>query len=145
MERLHLHCLDESEVIQGLNHVTLAVADLDRSLAFYTEILGLKGHVLWERGAYLSVGSLWLCLSLDKVCEKSDFTHLAFSVNKEDFCQCSQHLVSSGVHQWKENSSEGRSLYFTDPDGHKLEIHVGDLQSRLESLEKKPYANLQWL
>ena len=53
--------------------------------------------------------------------------------------------MNSDVHQWKENSSEGRSLYFTDPDGHKFEVHVGDLQSRLTNLENEPYKNLKWL
>ena len=43
------------------------------------------------------------------------------------------------------NHSEGRSLYVLDPDGHKLEIHVGTLADRLESLKRKPYAGLVWL
>ncbi|HEX5514181.1 MAG TPA: glutathione transferase, partial [Gammaproteobacteria bacterium] len=44
---------------------------------------------------------------------------------------------------WKDNKSEGDSLYFLDPDGHKLEIHVGDLESRLAALREKPYEGLQ--
>jgi predicted lactoylglutathione lyase len=54
-------------------------------------------------------------------------------------------IKESGAPQWKENKSEGDSFYFLDPDGHKLEIHVGDLKQRLESLKSKPYEGLQWL
>jgi len=43
------------------------------------------------------------------------------------------------------NKSEGQSLYILDTDGHKLEIHVGDLKSRLKSLKIRPYKNLVWL
>ena len=131
-------------MITGLNHITLAVSDLERSLRFYTELLGLKRHVAWEKGAYLSAGSLWLCLSVDQICEKSDYTHFALTVSKSDFGEFSSKLLKSGVEQWKINKSEGESLYFLDPDGHKLELHVGDLESRLERLRLNPYNKIQW-
>lgn len=132
-------------MIIGLNHITLAVTDLERSLNFYTNILGLKGHVRWENGAYLTVGSLWLCLSMDAVCEKTDYTHIAFEVSDQDFDSVCANLESKEVVEWKKNTSEGRSHYILDPDGHKLELHVGGLDERLASLRDKPYSKLEWL
>ncbi len=44
-------------MLKGLNHITLAVRDVDVSLAFYVDLLGFTGHVKWDRGAYLSVGN----------------------------------------------------------------------------------------
>ncbi|MCV5899603.1 VOC family protein, partial [Escherichia coli] len=32
-------------MISGLNHITLAVSDLERSLKFYIDTLGFTGHV----------------------------------------------------------------------------------------------------
>ncbi|MBX2837048.1 MAG: fosfomycin resistance glutathione transferase [Gammaproteobacteria bacterium] len=131
-------------MISGLNHITLAVTGIDQSVHFYQKLLGFDVHVIWDQGAYLTLGSLWLCLSLDNVCSKSDYTHFAFGVSDEEFSICKKILVAEGVQQWKENSSEGDSFYFLDPDGHKLELHVGSLQTRLDTLKENPYAGMRW-
>jgi catechol 2,3-dioxygenase-like lactoylglutathione lyase family enzyme len=127
-------------MLKGLNHITLAVSDLDTSFQFYTLLLGFKPEVKWSTGAYLSLGNLWLCLSLGEAKPALDYTHIALDIAQENFATFSETLINAGVVQWKENSSEGDSLYFLDPDGHKLEVHVGSLLSRLQSLQRKPYA-----
>lgn len=132
-------------MLTGLNHITIAVSDLERSLDFYINALGFKGHVKWKKGAYLSLGDLWFCLSVDKPDEKSDYSHIAFSISQQDFTDFSQKLIQLDIAQWKKNKSEGDSLYVLDPDGHKLEIHSGDLYSRLESIKHQPYEGLEWL
>nr|WP_275664516.1 MULTISPECIES: FosG/FosC2-related fosfomycin resistance glutathione transferase [Vibrio] len=135
----------EDTVILGLNHITIAVSDLESSLQFYRDILGFTAHAKWDNGAYLSVGELWFCLSLDEPCPKADYTHIAFDIASEEFEAFAKCVVSLGVEVWKENKSEGQSLYILDPDGHKLEVHSGSLESRLESLRTKPYSGLVWL
>lgn len=132
-------------MIQGLNHITLAVSDLENSLNFYRNILGFEDHVKWDNGAYLSSYDVWLCLSKGKRDVSEDYTHVAFSIDASQFNEMEKHLQDKGVCFWKENKSEGDSLYILDPDQHKLEIHVGSLKSRLESLKDKPYAGLEWL
>ncbi len=52
-------------MLTGLNHLTLAVSDLPRSLAFYRDVLSLRVEATWDAGAYLSLPGLWLCLSLE--------------------------------------------------------------------------------
>ena len=129
----------------GLNHITIAVSDIDCSLKFYTELLGFNGHVKWDSGAYLSLGDLWLCLSIDRPDISSDYTHIALDVSEGEMVELRAKLESLRVQQWKQNSSEGDSIYILDPDGHKLELHVGNLSSRLESLKHQPYQGLVWL
>ncbi len=126
--------------VTGLNHVTLAVRALERSLRFYVEVLGARRRARWARGAYLELGSLWLCLELDpRVAPRADDSHLALSTSAAAFPPLAAAIVASGAALWKENRSEGASLYFLDPDGHKLELHAGDLRTRLEACRARPY------
>ncbi|MCD4498370.1 fosfomycin resistance glutathione transferase [Chromobacterium vaccinii] len=128
--------------LNGLNHLTLAVADLDRSWDFYHGLLGARPHARWAGGAYLSLGDLWLCLSLDAPEPGSGYTHYAFDVAPADFPAWAERLSAAGVGVWKDNHSEGDSFYFLDPDGHRLELHVGSLQSRLAACRSQPYRDM---
>jgi len=125
--------------VRGLNHLTLAVVDLDRSLHFYRDVLGLAVRAVWPDGAYLEAGGLWLCLSVDPAAAErpaADYTHVAFDVSEADFeglCE----RVSAIAPLWRQNRSEGPSLYVLDPDGHKIELHVGSLASRLAHYRKR--------
>ncbi|MCY1471991.1 glutathione transferase [Pseudomonas jessenii] len=134
-------------MLTGLNHLTLAVVNLSRSIEFYVALPGFRLAARWETGAYLSLGDLWLCLSLDesRLAEKQpDYTHYAFSVGQEDFEEVTAYLRLRNVIEWKSNSSEGNSFYFSDPDGHRLELHVGSLASRLEQCRRQPYAGMEF-
>ena len=132
-------------MLQGLNHITIAVSDLEHSLAFYTELLGMKAHVRWDAGAYLSLGDVWFCLSCDNPAPSLDYSHIALTISESDFKVFKEKLREGRVIEWKQNISEGESAYFLDPDGHKLEAHCGSLQTRLEELKHKPYSGLVWL
>ncbi|QXH54386.1 fosfomycin resistance glutathione transferase [Pseudomonas maumuensis] len=134
-------------MLNGFNHLTLAVSRLAESIEFYHQVLGFKLDARWARGAYLSLGDLWLCLSVDQVAAgdlQRNYTHYAFSIRQADFAEFAQRLREHGVGLWKQDSSEGDSLYFLDPDGHQLEAHVGDLHSRLAACRVKPYAGMEF-
>lgn len=133
-------------MISGINHLTLSVSDLERSFTFYTELLGLKPVAKWLRGAYLTAGDDWVCLTLDEQTREGpspEYTHFAFSVDESSFTDFAEIIREGGLSIWKEDESEGDSLYFLDPDGHKLEIHTGDLASRLNSLRQQPFERLR--
>ena len=123
--------------ITGLNHVTLAVSDLPRAITFYRDALG--GHLAaeWDKGAYFELGNLWLGLSLGLVQPSQDYSHFALSCCADDFPALAARIREATT-QWQDNMSEGHSLYFLDPDGHRLELHVGDLQSRLAHYRDHP-------
>lgn len=123
-------------MITGMNHLTLAVRDIDVSFAFYKDLLGFKPLVKWKNGAYFMIGDqktgFWFCLNVDdKRIPNPCYTHYAFSVSPDDFTNLANKIMSSGATVFKENASPGASLYFLDPDGHKLEIHVSNVHERL--------------
>jgi len=126
--------------VTGVNHITLAVSDLERSVLFYRDMLGCSVRAQWVDGAYLEAGTLWLCLSRDDhapIAPRPDYTHIAFSVSEADYPTLSLRLKGACV-IWNQDRSEGASTYFLDPDGHKLEIHVGTLESRLRHYRDNP-------
>ncbi|WHQ76781.1 fosfomycin resistance glutathione transferase [Pantoea sp. Lij88] len=129
-------------MLTGLNHITLAVSNLASSLSFYTGTLGFIPKAAWDHGAYLSLGELWLCLSVDTVSAGNDYTHYAFTIAGDEFEVFVERLRAAGVTEWKRNKSEGKSFYFLDPDGHKLEIHDGDLESRIRACLTQPYQGM---
>lgn len=134
-------------MLTGLNHLTLAVTDLPRSIAFYQGALDARLRARWATGAYLALGDLWLCLALETQCRAQpggSYTHYAFSIAQSDFASFRDRLLALRVEAWKDNISEGDSFYFLDPDGHRLEIHVGTLASRLAACLQRPYRDMQF-
>jgi len=129
-------------MLKGINHVTIAVSNLNRSIVYYTDILGMQLKVKWSKGAYLSLAGQWICLSLDDVCVNQDYSHLAFDIDEQHFEEFSRRLRDLGVKQWKQNKSEGKSLYILDPDDYQLEIHVGCLATRLQQMRKNQSSDI---
>lgn len=66
--------------VTGVNHITFAVSDLEKSFDFYTDVLGFSPTVRWSNGAYLRAGNLWLALVTGDHSETSpedDYSHIA--------------------------------------------------------------------
>ena len=134
-------------MIQGVNHITLSVQYIERSFQFYTAVLGMKPLAKWPQGAYLLAGDMWVALVVDEAVRERplpEYSHIAFTVSPDNFVQLSHQIIQNNTRLWQENETEGDSLYFLDPDGHKLEIHVSDLATRLESARKRPWLGLEF-
>lgn len=133
--------------ITTINHITLACTDINRSFLFYRDILGFKPLVKWDNGAYFLIGDFWFCLNVDAATKPQPcYTHYAFSVNREDFQGMTKKIIASGAALFKDNTSPGESLYFLDPDGHKLEIHAGNYQDRIatKKIDSGNWKNVAW-
>lgn len=134
-------------MITGMNHITLAIQDIQKSFHFYRDVLGLKPLCRWDKGAYFLAGGFWFCLNVDEKRQPNPcYTHYAFTVSSEEFAAMSRRIIDSGATVFKDNTSPGDSLYFLDPDEHKLEIHDGDWKTRITAKKADPRAwkNIEW-
>ncbi|MCA9980932.1 MAG: VOC family protein [Anaerolineales bacterium] len=134
-------------MITGINHITLAVRDIERSFRFYRDALGFQPVQKSPQSAYFVIGELWLALVQDKKARHSclpEYTHIAFTVDPEDFTAVRERLIAAGVQEWQQNWTMGESFYFTDPNGHKLEIHASNLEARIEDAKIRYGAETEW-
>lgn len=123
--------------IQGVNHFCFSVSDLDRSIAFYRDVLGAQLLVQGRKLAYFDLAGLWIALNQEDT-ERGDtpstYTHIAFTVKDQDFEAWLSRLQSYGVRVLEGRQRDERdklSVYFLDPDGHRFELHTGTLADRL--------------
>ncbi|MBI3914014.1 MAG: hypothetical protein HY327_07490 [Chloroflexi bacterium] len=84
---------------------------------------------------------------LDEHCRADalpEYSHVAFSVSAKDFDAMRAPIQHAGAKIWQANWTEGDSLYFLDPNGHKLEIHASDRAARIASAKAKPWDGLEF-
>ncbi|GIM48034.1 glutathione transferase FosA [Collibacillus ludicampi] len=133
----------------GLNHVTIFVRDLKRSLEFYTEILRMKIIHEGDDYAYLESGTTWFCIS-QKPFEKGKYeqigvNHISLTVASEDFDKAVAHLRENHVPIVRDPviRGKGKTVNFLDPDGLQWEFHTSNLAERMtviDEMERKKRA-----
>jgi len=125
--------------LQQIDHVALAVTDLEKAIAWYQDVLGLERRYREAWGDYpamLCAGSTCVALFPLRSDESSARTsgsarptlpHLAFRATYADLLEAEKNLQERGIQFEFQNHRIAHSIYFADPDGHQLEITTYDL------------------
>ena len=126
--------------IAGLHHITLLVADVERSMAFYRNVLGLRlvkqtvneddqsaRHFIFG-DADGRPGTLITCLEYPDLDEgivgRGSTHHFALAVEGEaELAAWRDYLAQCGIPTTEVmDRTAFKSLYLRDPDGHIVEI-----------------------
>lgn len=122
-----------------LGHIVFYVRDLERSLAFYRDVVGLEvgGTIFDGRAAMLSGGRTHHELLLIEVGEapgplhgrRIGLYHVAFKVGEDlDALRAARERLTAGGFEIAGQSDHtvSQSLYLRDPDGNEVELFVDD-------------------
>ena len=127
--------------LEGIDHVALAVTDVERSAAWLTDVLGFERRFegMWG-GVPVFVGKGTTAIALfprreshDSVAAEQrnqndiDMLHLAFRTDRKSFLAAQEDLKNRGVHFDFQNHEISHSIYFRSPDGHRFEITTYEL------------------
>ena len=121
--------------IEGIDHVALAVSDIEHSAAWFIEVLGFERlyEGMWD-GVPIFIGKGKTALALfprrsrdDSDGSKRerndvDMLHLAIRADRANFLAAQQDLKKRGVDFQFQDHEISHSIYFRSPDGHQLEI-----------------------
>jgi catechol 2,3-dioxygenase len=115
-----------------LGHVHLKVRDIERSLAFYTDVLDLDVTERYGRFAFLTFGDHHHDLALQAVGEDAPgpgrgvgLYHAAFEcADAADLRAAYERLRERDVAVTPVDHRISKALYFDDPDGNGVELYL---------------------
>ena len=127
--------------LEGIDHVALAVSDVERSAAWYIDVLGFERRYpgMWE-GVPVFIGKGTTAIALfpgpprddssssqpDRPNE-ADMLHLAMRADRKNFLAAQEELRKRGIKFEFHDHEISHSIYFRNPDGHRLEITTYEL------------------
>lgn len=125
--------------VTKIGHVVLQVTDLERSIDFYTRVMGFEVSDVYPdsmmpgRMAFLRFSEdhhgVALVGGAEGASRSRELHHMAFEVaTLDEVFKARDHLESHGVkiaYQGRRRAGAQIAVEFSDPDGHRLEIYWG--------------------
>ena len=125
--------------VSRVGHVVLNVRDLETSIAFYGDVLGLRevGRFGRQMAFFSATGENHHDLAVVELGPEArrpdepavGLCHVAFKIGDdlEQLRRAKAHLETHGVAIRRiENHRVSQSIYFADPDGNEIELYVDD-------------------
>jgi len=135
--------------LEGIDHIALAVRDVERLAKWYVDVLGFERRYegMWN-GIPVFIGKGHTAIALfpsreDKLqtpirSDRSGMLHLAFGADARNFAAAQDELNQRGIKFEFQDHEISHSIYFRDPDGNRLEITTYDLEGRAPSAPSRP-------
>lgn len=119
--------------LQHLDHIAITVSDMERSIRWYQEVLGMErrfAEVWGAAPAMMMLGNSGVALFPARTPNPQSrpdnntlaMRHFAFRAARADFEQAQADLRTRGIDFEFQDHVVSQSIYFHDPDGHELEI-----------------------
>ena len=133
-------------MINGINHITISVNNINIAFAFYKDILKLKPVMKSNRSAYFYAGKTWIALDQREPYNSSEnYSHICFNISRKYFKKYINEIRrNNNIKEWQKNETEEDSLYILDDSGNKLEIHFSTLKERIKYGKKHYDKETQW-
>jgi catechol 2,3-dioxygenase len=117
-----------------LGHVHLKVADLDRAVAFYSDVLGFEVQVRGPQAAFLSSGGYHHHIALNTwdsagglppEPDRTGLYHVAFLYpDRGSLGRAVQRVMDAGIRiTGKADHGVSEAVYFNDPEGNGVELY----------------------
>ena len=134
--------------LEGIDHVAMSVRDVEAAAKWYIDVLGFerRHQGMWD-GVPVFIGKGTTSLALfparpnekpirqetDSPWRRSSaggvrMLHLALRANRQNFLVAQEELKQRGIRFEFQDHEISHSIYFCDPDGHKLEITTYELE-----------------
>jgi catechol 2,3-dioxygenase-like lactoylglutathione lyase family enzyme len=110
---------------RSLNHVSLIVSDLERSVTFYQRLFGMPVKSVQDGGVNLAVGDAFLGIYQGSASAMPQINHFCFGLQDFDPERTVAALAESGVPGQSRVRDGVPQVYCADPDG--LRVQLQDL------------------
>ena len=115
-------------VIENINHISLTVSDLEKSVDFYKEMFDFETVEKYstENQRFMRMGDILISLNHLENFRNNEGSKpiVSFYIDEEDFDDAVDELNEMGIDivSGPENIRNGRSIVFVDPDDNKIEL-----------------------
>ena len=107
--------------ILGIHEIAFEVQDLERSIGFYRDVLGLPLSSRGPQQAWFRIGAQRLALFTHG--RRGSGQHFALLIPPEETERARNALLAHGFPEETMQQDDGFSVYVRDPDGNKIELY----------------------
>ena len=113
--------------VKSMNHVSIFVPNVQKSMDFYQSVFGLPLLTKQEPGMNLSTGASFLGIYPAQAgATTGSINHICFGMDNFDADAMLKKLADRGIKASIRLRGDTKELYFSDPDG--IRVHLQDVK-----------------